>query len=425
MNLFITQLFEDPQRFFIWLLVVIFSICCHEFMHAWAALKQGDPTAADEGHLTLNPMKQMGPFSLVMLAVCGIAWGRVPVRPWQMRHRHSDALVSLAGPATNFGLFLIFGILFYVCYRAGVGDLRMRFEELKRRLAAEGLFDQERKRPIPKLPGRIGVVTSPSGAAIRDFLQIINRRFPNVNVRIYPCAVQGAGAAEQVARGVEFFNRTDGADVIVVTRGGGSMEDLWPFNEEILARAVASSRIPVVSAVGHEIDFSICDFAADLRVPTPSAAAELVIGRREEMVRELDRSEKDMRYALESALSQARARLDRAAGSFVFREPAHLVRMRRQQLDELDTRLGTAAERFHGQFRARLERLESTLLALDPRRQLERGYAILFDPAQEKPVTSAANVAAGTRLVARLADGSLNVTVDRQGSVPPPPFAAV
>ena len=174
---------------------------------------------------------------------------------------------------------------------AGVGDLRMRFEELKRRLAAEGLFDQERKRPIPKLPGRIGVVTSPSGAAIRDFLQIINRRFPNVNVRIYPCAVQGAGAAEQVARGVEFFNRTDGADVIVVTRGGGSMEDLWPFNEEILARAVASSRIPVVSAVGHEIDFSICDFAADLRVPTPSAAAELVIGRREEMVRELDRSE--------------------------------------------------------------------------------------------------------------------------------------
>ena len=235
---------------------------------------------------------------------------------------------------------------------AGVGDLRMRFEELKRRLAAEGLFDQERKRPIPKLPGRIGVVTSPSGAAIRDFLQIINRRFPNVNVRIYPCAVQGAGAAEQVARGVEFFNRTDGADVIVVTRGGGSMEDLWPFNEEILARAVASSRIPVVSAVGHEIDFSICDFAADLRVPTPSAAAELVIGRREEMVRELDRSEKDMRYALESALSQARARLDRAAGSFVFREPAHLVRMRRQQLDELDTRLGTAAERFHGQFRA-------------------------------------------------------------------------
>jgi len=295
---------------------------------------------------------------------------------------------------------------------AGVGGLQQRFEELRRKLAAEGLFDPEKKKPIPLLPRRIGVVTSPSGAAVRDFLQIINRRFPNVNVRIYPCAVQGAGAAEQVARGVEFFNRADGADVIVVTRGGGSMEDLWPFNEEVLARAVAASRIPVVSAVGHEIDFTICDFAADLRVPTPSAAAELVIGRREEMLRGLERSEKDMRHSLDAALSQAKARVDRAAGSFVFREPAHLVRMRRQQLDELDTRLTTAAERIHTRFRSRLEKLESTLSALDPRRQLERGYAILFDPAQEKPVTSISAITSGTPLVAQLSDGNLRLTVD-------------
>ena len=295
---------------------------------------------------------------------------------------------------------------------AGVGGLQQRFEELRRKLAAEGLFDAERKKTIPLLPRRIGVVTSPSGAAIRDFLQIINRRFPNVNVRIYPCAVQGAGAAEQVARGVKFFNRADGADVIVVTRGGGSMEDLWPFNEEVLARAVAASRIPVVSAVGHEIDFTICDFAADLRVPTPSAAAELVIGRREEMLRGLERSEKDMRYKLDAALSQVKARLDRASGSFVFREPAHLVRMRRQQLDELDTRLTTAAERIHTRFRSRLEKLESTLSALDPRRQLERGYAILFDPAREKPVTSISAINSGTPLVAQLSDGNLHLTVD-------------
>ena len=295
---------------------------------------------------------------------------------------------------------------------AGVGGLQQRFEELRRKLAAEGLFDPERKKPIPLLPRRIGVVTSPSGAAVRDFLQIINRRFPNVNVRIYPCAVQGAGAAEQVARGVEFFNRTGGADVIVVTRGGGSMEDLWPFNEELLARAVAASRIPVVSAVGHEIDFTICDFAADLRVPTPSAAAELVIGKREEMLRGLERCGKDMRYALDAALTQAKARLDRASGSFVFREPAHLVRMRRQQLDELDTRLRTAAERTQTRFRSRLEKLESTLAALDPHRQLERGYAILFDPAREKPVTSTSGVTSGTPLVAQLSDGNLRLTVD-------------
>lgn len=294
---------------------------------------------------------------------------------------------------------------------AGLGDLQRRFEELKRKLAAEGLFDPSRKRPIPLLPRRIGVVTSPTGAAIRDFLQIINRRFPNVNIRIYPCRVQGNGAAAEVARGVRFFNRTRGADVIVVTRGGGSMEDLWPFNEEELARAVAESEIPVISAVGHEIDFSICDFAADLRVPTPSAAAELVIGRRQELAQELSRAEKDLRNQLTIQLSRLKARLDRAAGSFVFREPRHLIEMRRQQLDEWESRIAASAERSLIQGRARLDRLTGTLEALNPRRQLERGYAILFDPEAGKPVTAAAGVPTGTRLNAQLEDGTLLVEV--------------
>ena len=260
------------------------------------------------------------------------------------------------------------------------------------------------------LPRRIGVVTSPSGAAIRDFLQIINRRFPNVNVRIYPCAVQGAGAAEQVARGVDFFSRTRGADVVVVTRGGGSMEDLWPFNEEVVARAVAACSVPVISAVGHEIDFTICDFAADLRVPTPSAAAELVIGRRQEMSDRLNRFEKDLHNTLNLALTRLKSRLDRAAGSFVFKEPAHLARMRRQQLDELENRLQGSAERWLLANRARLDQLAGTLTTLNPSRQLERGYAILFDPAAGKPVTTS-KVAAGTRLQARLADGEMTVEV--------------
>lgn len=293
---------------------------------------------------------------------------------------------------------------------AGLGDLQRRFEEVRRRLAAEGLFDQERKRPIPVLPKRIGVVTSPTGAAIRDFLQIINRRFPNVNIRIYPCMVQGQGAAEQVARGVEFFNRTAGADVIVVTRGGGSMEDLWPFNEERLARAVAASAIPVISAVGHEIDFTICDFAADLRVPTPSAAAELVIGRREEMSAKLERLDKDLRNVLALTLTRLRSRFERAAGSFVFREPKHLAEMRRQQLDELESRLFSCAENLLLRHRSRLDRLAGTLAALNPRRQLERGYAILFDPAENRPVTTS-KLPAGTPLRAQLADGEMDVEV--------------
>lgn len=293
---------------------------------------------------------------------------------------------------------------------AGVGDLQQRFEAVKRRLAAEGLFDPGRKRPIPVLPRRIGVVTSPSGAAIRDFLQIINRRFPNVNIRIYPCAVQGAGAAEQIARGVDFFSRTRSADVVVVTRGGGSMEDLWPFNEESVARAVAASSVPVISAVGHEIDFTICDFAADLRVPTPSAAAELVIGKRQEMNERLNRFEKDLHNILSLTLTRLKSRLDRAAGSFVFKEPAHLARMRRQQLDELENRFLSSAERWLMTRRAGLDRLAGTLTALNPSRQLERGYAILFDPAANKPVTTS-KVAPGTRLQARLADGEMTVEV--------------
>ena len=293
---------------------------------------------------------------------------------------------------------------------AGLGDLQRRFEEVRRRLAAEGLFDQERKRPIPVLPKRIGVVTSPTGAAIRDFLQIINRRFPNVNIRIYPCMVQGQGAAEQVARGVEFFNRTGGADVIVVTRGGGSMEDLWPFNEERLARAVAASAIPVISAVGHEIDFTICDFAADLRVPTPAAAAELVIGKREEMAAKLERLDKDLRNVLALTLTRLRSRFERAAGSFVFREPKHLAEMRRQQLDELESRLFSCAENLLLRHRSRLDRLAGTLAALNPRRQLERGYAILFDPAENRPVTTS-KLPAGTPLRAQLADGEMDVEV--------------
>ena len=294
---------------------------------------------------------------------------------------------------------------------AGLGALQKRFEELKRKLAAEGLFDAARKRPIPRLPRRIGVVTSPDGAAIRDFLQIINRRFPNVNVRIFPCAVQGAAAAAGIAAGIEFFNRADAADVIVVTRGGGSMEDLWPFNEERLARAVAASAIPVISAVGHEIDFTICDFAADLRVPTPSAAAELVIGRREELTQCLDRCARDLRNTLELALNRLRARFERVAGSFVFREPRHLVEMRRQQLDELESRLTIAAERFLELRRARLDRFHTALETLNPQRQLERGYAILYDPEHQRPVTTS-KLPGGIHLAARMADGELHVVTE-------------
>ena len=290
---------------------------------------------------------------------------------------------------------------------AGVGALQQRFEMLKRKLEAEGLFDPARKKPIPLLPRRIGVVSSPSGAAIRDFLQILNRRFPNVEVKIYPAQVQGAGAAEQLAAGVDFFNRTKQADVIVVTRGGGSMEDLWCFNEEVLARSIAASAIPVISAVGHEIDFTICDFAADLRVPTPSAAAELVIGRHDEITAKLDRAEKDLKYLLVNQAASARARLEKAAGSMIFHEPKRLIELHSRRTDELEMRMISALRLAGSAAGNKLGKLTAALETLNPTRQLERGYAMVLDPGGA-PVTTS-RIAPDTELTVRFADGEVGV----------------
>ncbi len=294
---------------------------------------------------------------------------------------------------------------------AGLGTLQQRFEELKRKLAAEGLFDAARKRPIPQLPRCIGVITSPSGAAIRDFLQIIQRRFPRIQLRIYPCAVQGENAAREVASGIEYFNRTGQAEVLVITRGGGSMEDLWPFNDEQLARTIAASRIPVISAVGHEIDFTIADFAADLRAPTPSAAAELVIQQQEELQRQLDRARKDLARGLEMALNRRRAVLQNFENRLLQHEPRRLLIRWARQLDEADTRLCRHAERKRDELRRRCELLAARLAAFDPEAQVRRGYTILRD-AESGEVIRSADQPRGRKLRARLADGSLSLTVD-------------
>ncbi len=313
----------------------------------------------------------------------------------------------------------------------GLGELQRKFEELKSKLASEGLFDQERKKTLPLLPGRIGVVTSPGGAAIRDFLQIINRRFPNINIKIYPAAVQGKGAEKKLAAGIEFFNRSCPVDVIVLTRGGGSLEDLWPFNEEVLARAVAVSGIPVISAVGHEIDFTISDFVADLRAPTPSAAAELVIGRQEEFSETLEYHKRRMRHSLELTYSKLSRRFEAAAKSYVFREPLHLLREKQQKLDELSRNMESSAvslldehrrkleelsrnlkdcsRNTRNQLNTRLEQLSGRLYAMSPAAVLQRGYAVITDPETGKVVRSP-KVPAGKNLTALVAEGILNIS---------------
>jgi len=249
----------------------------------------------------------------------------------------------------------------------GVGRLEVAFRRLKERLQKEGLFDPARKRPLPPFPRRVGVATSATGAAVRDILQILGRRWPAARVVLAPCRVQGEGAAEEIAQAVADLGRAGRVDVIIVGRGGGSLEDLWPFNEEVVARAIYASPVPVVSAVGHETDFSISDFVADVRAPTPSAAAELVVPDRREVAAGLARTLGRMGRALGHRLDRLRDRLRLAEGSRAFRHPQDLVLARVQALEALAARLAERARGVVGEGRLRVERAAARLAEHAPR----------------------------------------------------------
>ena len=341
---------------------------------------------------------------------------------------------------------------------AGAGLLQARFEALKRKLETEGLFDPTRKRAIPHDPQCIGLVTSPTGAAIQDFLNIARRRAPWVRIVLNPVRVQGAGAAGEIAAAIVEFNSPvfeDQVDLLVLCRGGGSMEDLWAFNEEAVARAIAGSRIPVISAVGHEIDFTIADFVADLRAPTPSAAAELALPDRTALLRHLSQAQSRVLRAMESNLLHRRRDLDALARSAAFRFPQRLLQDRAQRLDSAAAVMGRVRERAlqmrREQLAASLARLRQhrpdqvlalRRLALDvarrkleavsraafarkssqfaqiagvfrvlsPEATLSRGYSITFDAAGAV-IRGRDAVAAGEQIRTRLADGSIDSRV--------------
>ncbi|MBI2218244.1 MAG: exodeoxyribonuclease VII large subunit [Candidatus Rokubacteria bacterium] len=224
----------------------------------------------------------------------------------------------------------------------GLGALQLAYEQLKSRLAAEGLFDQGRKRPLPRFPRTIGIVTSPSGAAIRDMLRVIGRRFGELHIVIAPARVQGEGAAEEIARGIADLNRLPGVDVIIVGRGGGSLEDLWAFNEEVVARAIVASKAPIISAVGHEVDVTISDFVADLRAPTPSAAAELVVREKQALVETVHDLTARLERAMRRRLDRERQHLGQLASRRVLTDPARPLRDWQRRLDDATARLGRA-----------------------------------------------------------------------------------
>ena len=227
----------------------------------------------------------------------------------------------------------------------GHGALQFAFEQLKKKLAAEGLFDAERKRALPRFPRRIGIVTSPRGAVISDMLHILERRFPGLHVRVFPATVQGEGSIEDVCRGIEYFSRTAWAELVIVARGGGSLEDLWTFNEEAVARAIAGSQVPIVSAVGHETDVTIADFVADLRAPTPSAAAELVVRTRDELLAGIETSRRHVTQAIRYRLAMARRVIDQQGIQRALAVFHRAVGRRLQRVDEQEYRLRERVER--------------------------------------------------------------------------------
>ncbi len=291
----------------------------------------------------------------------------------------------------------------------GMGDLHLAFEQLKAKLEREGLFDESHKKPIPRFPGRIALVTSPAGAAVRDMIRVLGARWPMARVYVAPCRVQGAEAPAEIAGAIAWINSRGLADLIITGRGGGSMEDLWCFNDERVARAIYASEIPVISAVGHEPDVTIADFVADLRAATPSNAAELAVPDQNEQYELLDHLEQRMGKAVERQIKEARVLLDRASRSRMLRDPMSWVRDRRALLERWRERLGYAMNTTLGGRRKDMARLAAGLDALSPLRVLGRGYSIAEGPGGI--VRSVKDVKPGDGLELRLADGQIHCEV--------------
>jgi exodeoxyribonuclease VII large subunit len=302
----------------------------------------------------------------------------------------------------------------------GVGALELALRQLRDRLAREGLFAVERKRRLPRFPRRIAFVTSPTGAAVRDFLEVLRRRWHGVHVMIVPVRVQGDGAAAEIAAGIELVNRlATEVDVLVVGRGGGSLEDLWAFNEEIVVRAIHASRIPVVSAVGHEIDVTLSDLVADVRALTPSEAAERVVPLAEEILAYLDAQKQRLSTALRTRAAGARARLDALSACRAFRRPLERTQLLSRGLDELQARGRRAVERHVELARRALDARSGQLDSLSPLAVLARGYSLTTRLDDDRLVRSGDDVSTGDRVRTRLRDAELLCRVEDvvQGSL--------
>lgn len=294
---------------------------------------------------------------------------------------------------------------------AGDGLLQRAFEALKNKLHQEGLFDTVRKRPLPSIPRCIGIITSPTGAAIRDILSILKRRFANIPIIIYPTLVQGKQAAEQIVSAINIANKRQECEVLILARGGGSLEDLWPFNEESVARSIYNSTLPIVSAVGHEIDFTIADFVADCRAATPSAAAELLSPASDKWLEQIYSAFLHLQQHLKHRLSHLQFNLEHLKKRL--RHPAEQLRSHAQQLDYLEQRLCRNYQNFLQERRHQLAHLVNTLQTVNPLNTLQRGYAIVIRATDGTLIQDAREVEVGDKIIAGLKQGSMECLVEK------------
>jgi exodeoxyribonuclease VII large subunit len=441
--------FRPPERRIWTVRDLVASVRTHierEYSDAWVEGEISNLRAQNSGHLYFTLKDQSSQISIVMF--------RSSAR--LLRFRPADGMqVVVRGRVTVYEDRGQLQMTAEYVEPKGAGVLQIAFEQLKAKLEAEGLFDAERKKPIPALPSAIGIVSSPQAAALRDILQILQRRHHSVNVLIYPAQVQGEAAPIEVAAGIRYFNKARTVEVIIVARGGGSAEDLAAFNDEPLARVIAGSVLPVISAVGHETDFTIVDFVADLRAATPSAAAELVIRSRQEVEEQVERLSNRLEKGIRYRMLMGRQHLTELAQHGAFGRMMDLIRRRQQRVDDLTNRLAHAQRdrleaqrrRFETlagavrhydlrlvlagvgkelqakvaamaaalrnlllQRRSRLERLTSQMEALSPVAILERGYALVFDSSGTL-VKDVAQIEVGDDVTARLARGQIAATV--------------
>ncbi len=370
-------------------------------------------TLAASGHAYFSLKDENAVISCVMFRNVTM---RLPFKPGDGTRVVARGTISVYEPRGQYQLVVS------TLEQAGLGDLYRRFLELKAKLEQEGLFDPARKRPLPPMPSRIGLVTSASGAVLRDIVNVVRRRFSGVSLLLSPTLVQGAEAPASILRALDRLYRwherapeAERLDLLIVARGGGSLEDLWAFNDEAVCRAVAAFPIPVISAVGHETDFTLCDFVSDLRAPTPSAAAEVAVPESELLDAGIAQLRLRLRRALENLVQKRRLELSRPLHSWGLRQPLELVRQAIQRLDELQTRAQHTLERQCADSGRKMEVLMARLESLNPQAVLQRGYSIVSRSRDNRVITRDKQVRVGDHLRIQLAEGELRASVIPRG----------